>query len=474
MDTKLYTDYPDNGVYHCDHSHYDPDKPTIKDLLWYNYDWLIEQEKLGKCRPVVIENVQKTLLCNTVYLGYDAFECPDCLNINIINHHCHSRFCTSCGAKQQKILASKAECMCLDAPHRHIIFTIPEHFRYYFRLDRSALNLLFIAARNTICKLVNQKVFRRYIRRLQKKNKIRNDKDHTYLLRNFKDQLEFGMISSLHTFGRDLKWNPHIHALVCEVVYDPVKDSYKKFDYFNFNALRRTWQYEICRLLKEHFGDQFRADLNKAYSNNEDGFYVYAKKRKEEDDESADHAKNASECVNYMMRYASRPAMAQSRLVSFDKKSNTVSWFYNDHKTEQRVDVTEDARSLLKKMCLHIPEKNFRTVRYYGFYHNKKTETLHRIYELMGRKVHKSRSVSARRKQLKQKLNKLRFRSFCIDSYNKDVLRCSCGGILKYGYTYNPLEGTSNDRKYREKCLNEMRIMWICGRSRYRHHSASS
>ncbi|MBS6798132.1 hypothetical protein DW660_11820 [Coprobacillus sp. AM23-9LB] len=25
----------------------------------------------------------------------------------------------------------------------------------------------------------------------------------------------FGSVLTLHTFGRDLKWNPHIHCLVC-------------------------------------------------------------------------------------------------------------------------------------------------------------------------------------------------------------------------------------------------------------------
>lgn len=30
------------------------------------------------------------------------------------------------------------------------------------------------------------------------------------------DTLTPGFMLTLHTFGRDLKWNPHIHALVSE------------------------------------------------------------------------------------------------------------------------------------------------------------------------------------------------------------------------------------------------------------------
>ncbi len=45
---------------------------------------------------------------------------------------------------------------CLDCPHRHIVFTIPEEFRNWFRQDRTRLNLLFVASRNTISILTNK------------------------------------------------------------------------------------------------------------------------------------------------------------------------------------------------------------------------------------------------------------------------------------------------------------------------------
>ena len=58
----------------------------------------------------------------------------------------HSRFCPSCGIKLQKVLATKAEVMCIDVKHRHMVFTIPEEYREYIRKDRDALNILFIAS----------------------------------------------------------------------------------------------------------------------------------------------------------------------------------------------------------------------------------------------------------------------------------------------------------------------------------------
>ena len=162
-----------------------------------------------------------------------------------------------------------------------------------------------------------------------------------------------------------------------------------------------------------------------------------------------------------MMRYASRPAMAESRLISYDRKTHIVKWYYNDHKTEQRKEVIEPAIDLLKRMIIHIPDEGFRTIRYYGFYHPKKKKILERIYELSGKEKKASRDKRARQIERHQKLLKLRFRTLVCDTFNRDVLLCRCGFILKYADTYNPLEGKSNDRQYRQECIDEVYKMRI-------------
>ena len=109
--------------------------------------------------------------------------------------------------------------------------------------------------------------------------------------------------------------------LVAEIIYDPVSNTYKNFSYFNFESLRKTWQYEVARLMSEHFGTQFKPLKNLAYRKNTDGFYVYAKDRDpdEEGQKERDHSKDVQGCVSYMMRYASRPA----RESPFTKRSRS-------------------------------------------------------------------------------------------------------------------------------------------------------
>ena len=46
-----------------------------------------------------------------------------------------------------------------------------------------------------------------------------------------------------------------------------------------------------------------------------------------------------------------------------------------------------------------------------------------------------------RRGEMEEKMNKLRYRTHLIDSFNRDPLKRKCGHYMKYEYTYDPLEG---------------------------------
>ena len=463
---SLYTDrLPRGEVKNVDDRPYDPNKARISDIVWYNLDWLQNLEKAGYFkRPAIMDNINKSLLCNTEYLGYDAFECPKCGNGNLVFHKCHSRFCNSCGVKEQKLLAAKVAEMAIDAPHRHIVFTIPFELRSWFREDRDALSLLFVAARNTICCIINERIYRRL------KRSFTPYSDTYYLYQNFRHQKDFGMIACLHTFGRDIKWNPHIHALVPELIYDPDTDSVKSFTHFDFKKLRLTFQYELLRLMSERFGDAFKAVKNQIYHTKKNAFYVYARYTKYDLSETGgreiDNIRNVKDRVNYIMRYAARPAMAESRIVSFDKATNMVHWFYHRHEDNVRVDITESGRSFLKRLLIHIPDNGFPMVRYYGFYSNREHKTLDRIYALLSQKKHTRLKTLKQRKHLARiRSMKFRYRTFVMDSYNRDVLLCPCGTIMEFVGCYNPLKGISNDDRYRRDCINEMRDMWLRRRS---------
>ena len=97
----------------CDVRNFDFNHP-IKSIFFDNIEYIRKLDASGKVRPCILDNVERSLLCHTCYLGFDQFECTDCDNMNIIPHSCHSRFCNACGVKYAKQLAAKATTVLID------------------------------------------------------------------------------------------------------------------------------------------------------------------------------------------------------------------------------------------------------------------------------------------------------------------------------------------------------------------------
>ena len=102
----------------------------------------------------------------------------------------------------------------VNVTHRHCVFTIDENLRESFLKDRSLLDCLFHSVNSVISRM------------FYKMNKSKN--------------FTPGFIMVLHTFGRDLKWNPHIHCLVCEEALDTKKNKMKNFSFISCEKLRKT------------------------------------------------------------------------------------------------------------------------------------------------------------------------------------------------------------------------------------------
>lgn len=88
-------------------------------------------------------------------------------------------------------------------------------------------------------------------------------------------KLKPGFVLSIHTFGRDDKWNVHIHWLLSETVLG--NNITKKIDFIPFDMLRKRFQKIILDLLEKDIGKHiFRPIKNKVYSSSNNGFYVRA------------------------------------------------------------------------------------------------------------------------------------------------------------------------------------------------------
>ncbi|EQB88243.1 hypothetical protein M918_24675 [Clostridium sp. BL8] len=197
-----------------------------------------------------------------------------------------------------------------------------------------------------------------------------------YLERSKKEKFIPGIVAVIHTFGRDLKWNPHVHLLVTEGASGNIT-AWKKFNFMPFAMLRNRWQ----KLLLDKLGSnlkngikEFKRLKNQLYSVLTKGFYVYAKGL----------ITSTKIVARYVGRYAARPVIAQSRIISYDGR--TVRFYYERHEDGKRVEVELDAIEFIKKLIIHIPEKHFRMIRYYGIYSsNNKCEN--KFFKLINEKV---------------------------------------------------------------------------------------
>ena len=112
-----------------------------------------------------------------------------------------------------------------------------------------------------------------------------------------------GFIMVLHTFGRDLKWNPHIHCLISEGGYSD-NGFWRNVNHFNYTFLRNSFRTALLNEMEHRIGHSFNKVKARCYREHKDGFYVYAKPNK----------CDPQTVINYIGRYLGRPATATSRI----------------------------------------------------------------------------------------------------------------------------------------------------------------
>lgn len=171
----------------------------------------------------------------------------------------------------------------------------------------------------------------------------------------------------LHTFGRDLKWNPHIHCLISEGGYSD-DGFWRNITHFNYTYLRNAFRTALLNQMESRLGPSFKKIEALCYSEHKQGFYVYDKPNK----------CDPKSVVKYIGRYLGRPVIATSRIDKYDGES--VTFHYNRHEDNKYVEETLPATYFIKHLIRHIPEKHLKMIRYGGIYarHREIDKHLHR------------------------------------------------------------------------------------------------
>lgn len=352
----------------------------------HHQHWEAFKQKHGaKIRPIVIKEVEKFRDCGNLKKGFKLLVCEGCHDVRKVPYRCKGRFCTTCSVGESEEWSRLLTEDVLQVNHRHVIFTIDEGLRDVFLLHRSLLKEFMDEAVRLITEY------------FQKKAKVTP-----------------GIIAGLHTFGSRINFNPHIDMLVTMGGMTK-KGEYKNYDYIPFSMLRKQWQTVVLKLIRSRLSNrekkQVQSRLQKAYSENGEGFYVYAPKQRGK----------VKEQLRYIGRYIRRPAIGINRIEEYD--GQYVTFKYHD-KTDGKEKVEKvTVEEFITRLIRHIPDEQFKTIRHYGMYSRRIKNLCKKVLSIWQKE--------ARRwvVKVKKTLRRQTWRERVMASGRKDplvCLKCEC------------------------------------------------
>lgn len=140
--------------------------------------------------------------------------------------------------------------------------------------------------------------------------------------------MKIGLVAILHTFGKDMKFHPHLHIITNSNI-----DFNSKFN--------KLWRKTILGNLK--------LTSDKYYY----GYYVWFDAIKSEG------------IAKYIGRYVRHPAIANGRILKCNKWS--ITFFYRDNHKDKII-VKKPVLDFISSLIQHIPPEQFKMIRYYGAY----------------------------------------------------------------------------------------------------------
>lgn len=273
-------------------------------------------------------------LCRTAELGGHVDVCRSCGFERPAYNSCRNRHCPKCQAlRQEQWIAARAERL-LSTRHFHVVFTLPSELRTLAQLaPRVIFGALFAAASETLLELGESRLDAR-----------------------------LGITMILHTWTRELRFHPHVHALVTAgglttdgSRWAPSGRKYL-FPVEVMGALLRGKMFAALRSLhaRATFDDFVDPDgfdqlMRKLASHKH--WLVYAKRPFVR----SDHV------LKYLGRYTHRVGISNSRLV--DVQHDAVTFRTKNGKT-----VTLTPLEFLLRFVQHVLPDGLHKIRHYGLY----------------------------------------------------------------------------------------------------------
>jgi hypothetical protein len=287
--------------------------------------------------------------------------------VMVVPHSCKSVFCSSCGKSRTDQWCKELLSDILDVPYRHLIFTIPWELRLLIKDNRhTMMNVLFRAAADAILGLTAGNPLPTGRKSLKWFNGQKKRKPYVP-----------GIINVSHSFGSDLKWNPHLHVIVTAggLSLDGKRlVSAPKRYLVPAPLLGTEWKLNVINKIRQAHATKplFRRRLRKDRRRRIDIDLLLGHIRKKRwHILIGPSLRSPDKAVYYACRYTKRPVIAEGRIVKYAQGFVTFR-FKDYHRGGAQSFKKLPVLTFIDRLVQHLPERNFRQVRYYGLFSNAK------------------------------------------------------------------------------------------------------
>jgi hypothetical protein len=274
--------------------------------------------------------------CRTAALGGHVDVCRSCGHEHPSYNSCRNRHCPKCQAlAQERWIAARTERL-LPVGHFHVVFTLPSELRALTRhAPRPIFDALFAAASEALLALGRTRL-----------------------------RARLGVTMVLHTWTRDLRFHPHVHAIVSAggLAYDGVRWNASSTKYLfpvqilgallrgkMLAALSRLYASGTFKTFPDFLDPEPFARLMARLARRH--WVVYSKKP----------FRHAHHVIRYLGRYTHRVAIANSRLVHVTSDAVTF-------RTKNGPLVTLHPLHFLRRFLLHVLPDRLHKIRHFGLY----------------------------------------------------------------------------------------------------------
>ena len=289
----------------------------------------------GFWRAFVDRSVGAYLDCGLLDHGFARVRCGGCHAEYLVAFSCKGRgLCPSCAAKRAAALAAfLREEVLAEVGHAQWVFSIPKMLRPYFLYHRPLLGRLCRAAYETAREMIGAAL-------------------------PAEAALTPGMIAVVQTFGDDLSWHPHVHALVTRGGWDRVGE-WTPVPYVDGEAAAVLFRAKVFAFLRAWgllHPERARLLLSWRHS----GFSVHT---------SVTVAQSDRDGLERLARYLLRPPVSLERL-KVDEVAEAIAYAARvrpGHGPRAGA-APVDAGEFVARVVMHIPEPRLHVIRYYGAY----------------------------------------------------------------------------------------------------------